>query len=112
LWTVSENNSGNAVVIGAYHQLRTMTPSQNPTLHPVRNTTPLEHIPSGMDNDPNADEEIIDQTGPSTSEEETDLQPSPTPAGRIPSGLDDDPASDEKLSEKIAYALAGAEPKI
>ena len=64
-----------------------------------------------MDNDPNADEEVIDQTGPTPSEEEIELQPSPNPTGRIPSGLDDDPSSDEKLNEKIAYALAGAEPK-
>ena len=63
-----------------------------------------------MDNDPNADEEIIDQTGPTPSEEETDLQPSPNPTGRIPSGMDDDPSNDKNLNEKIAYALAGAEP--
>ncbi|WP_421830526.1 hypothetical protein [Larkinella sp.] len=87
-----------------------MTPSQNPNLHPVRETTPLKDIPSDMDNDPNADEEVIDQTGPTPSEEETDLQPSPKPSGRIPSGLEDDPSNDENLNEKIAYALVGAEP--
>lgn len=88
-----------------------MTPSQNPNLHPVREDAPLRAIPSGMDNDPNADEEIIDQTGPTLSEEETDLQPAANESGRIPSQQTDDPANDDFLNEKIAYALAGAEPK-
>ena len=91
------------MVISGYHQRKFMTPSQNPNLHPLRD------IPSGMDNDPNADEEVIDQTGPEPSEEETDLQPPGT--GRIPSEMDNDPANDANLNEKIAYALGGAEPK-
>ncbi|GAB3900547.1 hypothetical protein GCM10028803_23620 [Larkinella knui] len=88
-----------------------MTPSQNPNLHPVKDTAPLKDIPSGMDDDPNADEEIIDQTGPTPSEEETDLEPNANGVGRIPSEMDNDPANDDNLNQKIAYALAGAEPK-
>jgi|GEM_PF-1969645 len=82
-----------------------MNPAHNPNLHP------LSSIPSGMDNDPNADEQIIDQTSPRPSAEENDLSP-PTDktTGLIPSQQTDDPASDDRLSEKIAYALAGAEP--
>jgi hypothetical protein len=110
LLAVSENNTGEAMVIAGYHQRTLMTPSQNPNLHPVKDTAPLKDIPSGMDNDPNADEEIIDQTGPSPSEEETDLEPTTT-VGRIPSQQTDDPANDDFLNEKIAYALGGAEPK-
>ena len=87
-----------------------MTPSQNPNLHPVKDQAPLKDIPSGMDNDPNADEEIIDQTGSAPSEEETDLQPTANSTGRIPSGMDNDPSNDDNLNEKIAYALGGAEP--
>ncbi|GAB3919631.1 hypothetical protein [Larkinella terrae] len=88
-----------------------MTPSQNPNLHPVKEDAPLKTIPSGMDNDPNADEEIIDQTGPEPSAEETGLEPNLNSVGRIPSQQTEDPANDENLNEKIAYALAGAEPK-
>ncbi|MFC5408794.1 hypothetical protein ACFPMF_05715 [Larkinella bovis] len=88
-----------------------MTPSQNPNLHPVKDTAPLQAIPSGMDNDPNADEEIIDQTGPDSSADETGLETNANAVGRIPSQQTDDPASDENLNEKIAYALLGAEPK-
>ncbi|RRB06517.1 hypothetical protein [Larkinella rosea] len=88
-----------------------MTPSQNPNRHSVSDKEPLRDIPSGMDNDPNSDEEIIDQTGPTPSEEETELEPSQTAIGRIPSQQTDDPANDDNLNEKIAYALAGAEPR-
>lgn len=70
----------------------------------------MQDIPSGMDNDPNADEEIIDQTGPMPSAEETELEPNVNATGRIPSELDSDPANDNYLNEKIAYALGGAEP--
>ncbi|WP_128543989.1 hypothetical protein [Larkinella soli] len=83
-----------------------MTPSQNPNLHP------LKGVPSGMDNDPNADEEIIDQTAVTPSSEETELEANDQAVGRIPSQQTSDPSSDEFLSEKIAYALAGAEPPI
>ncbi|WP_460636269.1 hypothetical protein [Larkinella harenae] len=88
-----------------------MTPSQNPNLHPVEEKTPLQDIPSGMDNDPNADEEIIDQTGPDASADKTELQPNDSTVGRIPSQQEADPAQDENLNEKIAYALLGAEPR-
>ncbi|GAB3336777.1 hypothetical protein GCM10027299_47120 [Larkinella ripae] len=63
-----------------------------------------------MDNDPNADEEIIDQTGPLPSAEETDLEANAHSVGLIPSQQTPDPASDESLNEKIAYAMNGAEP--
>ncbi|MGA0555013.1 hypothetical protein ACO2Q8_00055 [Larkinella sp. VNQ87] len=100
-----------------------MTPSQNPNLHPLKNIVPADGsdaenlseipsgIPSGMDNDPNADEEIIDQTGPQTSDQETTLEPNANGIGRIPSEQSQDPTSDDNLTEKIAYALNGAEPK-
>ncbi len=70
----------------------------------------MQDIPSGMDNDPNADEEIIDQTGPAHSAEETELEPNANATGRIPSELDSDPSNDTNLNAKIAYALGGAEP--
>jgi len=86
-----------------------MTPANNPNLHP------LQGVPSGMDNDPNADEEIIDQTGsdqtaPYPDSNETELQPNANAVGLIPSQQTDDPAHDENLRQKIDYALSGAEP--
>ncbi|WP_234733834.1 hypothetical protein [Tellurirhabdus bombi] len=81
-----------------------MDPSKNPNLHP------LSAVPSGMDHDPKADEEIIDQTRPDdqTNKDETELKPS-EPVGRIPSQTADDPTQDTDLSTKIAYALDGTE---
>lgn len=110
-----------------------MTPSQNPNLHPLIDTPqtgnqatdrpayrPEETVPSGMDNDPRADEEIIDQTTETDGGSDTKLRfsdrverparPAETP-GLIPA-LSDDPATDDRLSEKLAYALAGAEPPV
>ena len=89
-----------------------MTPSQNPNLHPLKDSSALQDIPSGMDNDPNADEEIIDQTGPAPSADETTLEPNVNATGRIPSELDSDPSNDTNLNAKIAYALGGAEPRM
>ncbi|WP_266366915.1 hypothetical protein [Tellurirhabdus rosea] len=79
-----------------------MNPANNPLLHPLKGT------PSGMDNDPNADEEIIDQTTPRPSQEETDLTPADG-TGRIPSQVAPDPTDDDDLGSKIAYALDGSE---
>lgn len=88
-----------------------MTPSHNPNLHPVKDAAPLAEIPSGMDNDPHADEEIIDQTGPQPSAAETELKPNANSIGLIPSQQTHDPATDDNLNEKIAYAMNGTEPK-
>ena len=78
-----------------------MNPANNPLLHP------LKGIPSGMDHDPHADEEVIDQTSPRPSSDETELRPA---SGLIPSAVHPDPAQDNDLSTKIAYALEGTAP--
>ncbi len=51
-------------------------------------------VPSGMDNDPNADEEIIDQ-------QRGDDRPQPAGAPRI---------APDDLADSIAYALDGSGP--
>lgn len=59
---------------------------------------PLRDVPSGLDNDPNADEEIINQQRNKTA---TDLELA-----------DSDPApiAADNLSDNIAYALDGSGP--
>ncbi|MFD2936259.1 hypothetical protein [Spirosoma flavum] len=71
------------------------------------------HVPSGMDNDPNADEEVIDQQ-----------QDSLSPREEYPKAIDESPSLDEAnadqaepakivpddLAASIAYALDGSGP--
>ena len=59
---------------------------------------PLRDVPSGLDNDPNADEEIINQQRDKTA---TDLELA---------DVDQAPITADKLSDNIAYALDGSGP--
>jgi hypothetical protein len=59
---------------------------------------PLRDVPSGLDHDPNADEEIINQQQDKTA---TDLEPADS---------DKAPIAPANLSENIAYALDGSGP--
>ncbi len=56
-------------------------------------------VPTGMENDPNADEEIIDQQGGSRAPE--DEYPKPVDAPKI---------APDNLADSIAYALDGSGP--
>jgi hypothetical protein len=56
-------------------------------------------VPTGMENDPNADEEIIDQQSDSRSPE--DEYPKPVNAPKI---------APDNLTDSIAYALDGSGP--
>ncbi len=59
---------------------------------------PLRDVPSGLDNDPNADEEIINQQRDKTA---TDLELADS---------DQAPIAADNLSDNIAYALDGSGP--
>lgn len=61
------------------------------------------HVPTGMERDTRADEEIIDQTSSSAAAEETELQSAPIekPAVGQETPIDD-------LASSIAYALDGS----
>lgn len=59
---------------------------------------PLRNVPSGLDNDPNADEEIINQQRDSKN---TDLELADS---------DQAPIAADSLSDNIAYALDGSGP--
>lgn len=59
---------------------------------------PLRDVPSGLDNDPNADEEIINQQRDKTA---TDLELA---------DADPAPIAADNLSDNIAYALDGSGP--
>ncbi len=58
----------------------------------------LRNVPSGLDNDPNADEEIINQQRDKTA---TDLELA---------DADPAPIAADNLSDNIAYALDGSGP--
>lgn len=58
-------------------------------------------IPSGMDNDPNADEEVISQQAGSLSEQYPKAVEAPAEPARI---------APHNLSDSIAYALDGSGP--
>jgi hypothetical protein len=57
------------------------------------------HVPTGMDNDPNADEEIIDQQVDDSSPQKQYPKPADTPK-IVP----------DNLADSIAYALDGSGP--
>ena len=59
---------------------------------------PLRDVPSGLDNDPNADEEIINQQRDKTA---TNLELA---------DIDQAPIAADNLSDNIAYALDGSGP--
>lgn len=59
---------------------------------------PLRSVPSGLDNDPNADEEVINQQ---RDKKATDLEPADSEQA---------PLASDSLSENIAYALDGSGP--
>ena len=63
-------------------------------------------VPSGMDNDPNADEEIIDQQagGPSLRDEY------PKPVQEPPQDSGSSKIVPDNLADSIAYALDGSGP--
>ncbi|TAE24598.1 MAG: hypothetical protein EAZ91_20265 [Cytophagales bacterium] len=61
------------------------------------------HVPTGMEQDTRADEEIIDQTGSEPANEETDVQPAPIEQPRVG---EETPVDD--LASSIAYALDGS----
>ena len=63
----------------------------------------LTGIPSGMDNDPNADEEVINQQHDDSSAP-TDY---PKPVGKSPESAKIVP---DNLADSIAYALDGSGP--
>lgn len=58
----------------------------------------FSHIPSGMDNDPRADEEVVDQHSHEQYPEAVD---EPSSEGKI---------APDNLSDSIAYALDGSGP--
>ena len=62
------------------------------------------HVPTGMEQDIRADEEIIDQTTPSAAADETELQRAPI--AEQPTAGDETPIDD--LASSIAYALDGS----
>ena len=63
------------------------------------------HVPTGMEQDIRADEEIIDQTTPSSAAaDETELQRAPVV--EQPTAGDETPVDD--LASSIAYALDGS----
>lgn len=59
---------------------------------------PLRDVPSGLDNDPNADEEIINQQRDKTA---TNLELA---------DIDQAPIAADNLSDNLAYALDGSGP--
>lgn len=61
-------------------------------------------IPSGMDNDPGADEQVIDQTGSSTSNVPGDVNPS----GIEKPTADEGTTPIDDLANALAYALDGS----
>ena len=62
------------------------------------------HVPTGMEQDIRADEEIIDQTTPSSAVDETELQRAPV-VEQLTAG-NETPTDD--LASSIAYALDGS----
>lgn len=63
--------------------------------------TPLRDIPSGLDQDPNADEEIIDQEKGGPTATQTELSGPPAEPGKI---------APDNLADAVAYALDGSCP--
>lgn len=64
----------------------------------------LSNVPTGMENDPNADEQVIDQMNQSTSNAPDDVNPSGLEKPTAEEGTS--PADD--LANALAYALDGS----
>ncbi|ARK09112.1 hypothetical protein A6C57_01590 [Fibrella sp. ES10-3-2-2] len=71
---------------------------------PQSDSNDLRNVPTGMENDPNADEQVINQTGEYTTNVPEDINPSGLEKPTAEEGTE--PLDD--LANALAYALDGS----